>query len=75
MKLQDIYHFHISPKLTTKQKQALDLAVKHGFYEVPRKVELEQLAKAVKISRQAFSEHLRKAEAKLIPKLAESFSK
>ncbi len=75
MKLDDIYHFHIAPHLTSKQKEAIDLATEHGYYGVPRKVELEQLAKFMKISRQAFSEHLRKAEAKLIPSLTNDFSK
>jgi len=75
MNLQDLYHFHISPKLTSKQKQALDLALKFGYYTIPRKVELDELGKRMKITRQAFSEHLRKAEIKLLPMLAESFVK
>mgnify|MGYP001563924986 CR=1 FL=1 len=75
MKLNDIYHFHLSPRLTSKQRQALDLALKFGYYQIPRKVELDELGKRMKISRQAFSEHLRKAEVKLLPMLAENFVK
>lgn len=75
MKLQDIYHFHVGPRLTSKQKEAIELATEFGYYGVPRKVQLESLAKKMKISRQAFSEHLRKAEAKLIPALTEDFLK
>src|SRR3989344_125525 len=75
IKLQDIYHFHLSPNLTSKQKEAIELATEFGYYSVPRKVELEPLAQKMKISRQAFSEHLRKAEAKLIPALTEDFLK
>jgi predicted DNA binding protein len=75
MKLQDIYHFHISPHLTSKQREALELATEFSYYGVPRKVELQQLAKKMNISRQAFSELLRKAEAKLIPSLTEDFFK
>lgn len=73
IKLQDVYHFRISPKLTSKQRMALDIALKHGFYEVPRKVDIGDLAKFMKISRQAFSEHLRKAETKLMPILSKDF--
>ncbi len=71
MKLNDVYHFHVSPNLTSKQKEALDLAMEYGYFNVPRKVDLDVLAKRMKISRQAFSEHLRKAEAKLLPVLTE----
>jgi predicted DNA binding protein len=75
MKLNDIYHFHVSPNLTSKQKEALDMAMEYGYYEIPRKVELDRLAKKMKISRQAFSEHLRKAEAKMMPVLTENMAK
>ncbi|MFA6461778.1 MAG: helix-turn-helix domain-containing protein [Candidatus Woesearchaeota archaeon] len=75
MKLQDLYQFHLSPRLTSKQKQALDLAMKFGYYDLPRKTDIVELGKRMKISHQAFSEHLRKAEAKLLPMLAESFVK
>lgn len=71
MKLQDIYQFRVGPSLTNKQKEAFGLAVKEGWYNIPRKIELNQLAKFMKISRQAFSEHLRKAEVRLIPRLGE----
>lgn len=73
MRLQDVYQFHISPKLTSKQRQALDIALKQGYYKVPRKVDIGDLAKFMKISRQAFSEHLRKAEMKLMPVLSKDF--
>ncbi len=67
MKLNDIYQFHLSPNLTSKQKEALELAMEFGYFKVPRKIELAALAKNMHITPQAFSEHLRKAEAKLMP--------
>jgi len=75
MKLHDVYHFNISPQLTGKQQQAFNLAMNEGWYKVPRKTDLATLAKLMKISRQAYSEHLRKAEAKIIPQIGQQFSK
>ncbi len=73
MKLNDVYSFHIAPNLTSKQKKALELATKYGYYELPRKVGLDILAKKMNITSQAFSEHLRKAESKLIPNISNGF--
>ena len=57
----------IQPKLTDKQKKAIDLAIKNGYYECPRNIELEKLAKLMKISYSTYQVHLRKAEKKLLP--------
>jgi predicted DNA binding protein len=75
MKLNDLYHFRVSPRLTSKQKQALELALQFGYFKMPREVELDELGKRMKISHQAFSEHLRKAESKLLPHLVEDLAK
>lgn len=70
--LGDIFLPHIYPKLSPKQKEAIELAVKEGYYEYPRKIDLEKLAKITKVKRQTFQEHLRRAEKKLVPFLTES---
>jgi predicted DNA binding protein len=57
----------VLPKLTNKQKQALDLAMKYDYYEYPRKIKLEKLAKFMKISLSTYQAHLRKAERKILP--------
>ena len=57
----------ILPKLSKKQKDALSVAVKEGYYGFPRKKELNDLAKLSKVSFSTFREHLRKAENKIIP--------
>jgi len=71
-KLNDIYFSKLIPKLTDSQKQAIELAFKHGFYEWPKKVNLIKLAKLMKISVSTFREHLKKAEEKLMPNLIRS---
>ncbi len=61
----------IQPKISLKQKGAMQLAIKSGYYEFPRKVNLDKLAETTKVSKQTFQENLRKAENKLIPFLTE----
>ncbi|MHB1260751.1 MAG: helix-turn-helix domain-containing protein [Thermoplasmatota archaeon] len=48
--------------LTRRQLEALQLAVRSGYYEVPRRVEARDLAAQVGLGRSTFEEHLRKAE-------------
>ena len=70
MTQQKIINFSIlsiQPQLTSKQKKAIELAIKENYYDYPRKVELRDLAKIMKISYSTFQAHLRKAEKKLIP--------
>ncbi len=57
----------MQPELTSKQKRAMELAIKENYYNYPRKIELRALAKKMKISYSTFQAHLRKAEQKLIP--------
>lgn len=63
----DVFVPHIMPKMTQKQKDAIRRAAANGYYDFPRKTELEKLAKSAGVSRATFLEHLRKAEKKLIP--------
>lgn len=73
-KLSGIFLPHIYPKLSPKQKEAIELAVKHGYYQYPRKINLEKLAEISGVKRQTYQENLRRAERKLIPFLTESLS-
>ncbi len=74
IKLADVFLPHIYPKLSPKQKEAIELAVNEGYYDYPRKKYLDQLAKILKIRRQTYQENLRRAEKKLVPFLTESIS-
>ncbi len=57
----------VSPQLTLKQQKAMELAIKNGYYDYPRKIGLEELAKLMKLSYSTYQAHLRKAEKKLMP--------
>ena len=56
----------IVPKLTKKQKDALQLAIQHRYYDYPKKIGLVALAKKMKLSYSTFQAHLKKAEGKLL---------
>jgi len=64
--IDDIYILRLLPGLPKKQKDAISLAYKSGYYQFPKKTNLNKLAK---VSKQTFQENLKKAEAKLMPLL------
>lgn len=68
-KLTDIYFSRLMPKLTPKQKRAIELAFEQGYYAWPKRADLGKLAKIMKISIPTFREHLKRAEEKLLPDL------
>lgn len=68
-KMDDVYVSKLLPNLPKKQKEAIKLAFQLGYYNFPRNINLDKLAKLSKVSKPTFRENLRKAEAKLIPKL------
>ena len=49
-------------KLTDRQKEIAYYAVQHGYYEIPRKINSENIAVYFKITQSALYEHLRKIE-------------
>ncbi len=65
--LHQVYFPKVMPDLTQLQKKALELAVKEGYYQAPKKISLRQLAKIMKISLATYQKHLQKAESKVIP--------
>ena len=52
--------------LTERQYEALETAVEHGYYEIPRKIDTEELAAELGISHQALSERFRRATKNLV---------
>ncbi|MBI5881095.1 helix-turn-helix domain-containing protein [archaeon] len=64
-KVKDIFLMKIIPKLTSRQREAFELALKSGYYNYPRKVDIESLARAMRISKSSYHELLRRAESHL----------
>lgn len=58
--------------MTRLQREALLTAFRHGYYEYPRKTNLKKLSAQLKIPRTTLTEHLRKAEGKLMPVVLEA---
>jgi predicted DNA binding protein len=73
-KITDVYIPHLMPKITAKQKQAILLAYRNGYYTYPKQTNIERLAKLMKTSSSTFQEHLRKAEEKLMPFILENIA-
>ncbi|GAA0234952.1 hypothetical protein GCM10009000_058030 [Halobacterium noricense] len=56
----------LSSMLTERQLELFELAVREGYYEVPRRTTHRNLAETLDISTGTVSEHLQRIEAKLI---------
>ena len=67
-----IPHTMLSPvdqlfdRITSRQLDALQLALDNGYYEQPRRASIVDLAEQTSVARSTYEEHLRKAENKLI---------
>ncbi len=57
-------------QLTEKQLKALVAAVEGGYYEIPKRVTTEELARQRRQPRTTFEEHIRKAESKIVHAMA-----
>ncbi len=52
--------------LTDKQRKILSVAYSNGYYDVPRRIDSETLARRMNIVKSTLVEHLRKAEMRLM---------
>lgn len=57
--------------LTPKQRETLEAAWREGWYELPRRVDQEKLAKKLGVSRPSLTERLSRAEANVMRALFE----
>ncbi|MFP8951683.1 helix-turn-helix domain-containing protein [Natrialbaceae archaeon A-arb3/5] len=53
-------------RLTPEQREALEAALEHGYFEIPRRISMEELADELGISHQALSERFRRAYETLV---------
>jgi len=61
--------------LTEKQRKVLLTAYKLGYYNLPRKISSEQLAKKLNIHKTALVNHRRKAELRILTQMLKSHDK
>lgn len=54
------------PKLTDRQREVVEAALREGYFEWPRRIDSEELADRLGITRATCLEHLRKAEETLL---------
>jgi len=65
----------LSRELSQKQLEIFALAYKRGYYGWPREITIQELAKELGLNESTAREHLRKAEAKIMPIIAEVIQK
>ncbi len=72
--LSDLNFSPVSPlnQLTEKQRDVLLTAYKMGYYDIPRKITSEKIAKKLGLGDATMVEHLRKAEQRLMKQIIES---
>ncbi|PSQ05891.1 helix-turn-helix domain-containing protein [Halobacteriales archaeon QS_6_71_20] len=54
------------PQLTDRQREVIEAALRGGYFEWPRRMDSDELAEQLDISRATCLEHLRKAEERLL---------
>jgi len=74
-KVKNIGFLTLLPELTVKQKEALELCLKEGYYKYPRKISLDKLSKKSKKAFSTFQAHVRKAENKILSFAIRKFGK
>jgi len=68
-KLSNITITRFLPELTKKQKRALEIAISNGYYDYPKKIKMEKLARIMGVSYSTYQAHLKKAEGKIVPSI------
>ena len=55
--------------LTPRQREILTIAVEEGYYQIPRRVTIEEIADALSLDSSTVGEHLQKIEACLVQEM------
>ena len=67
--IEKIQHRMENIILTQRQREVLELAYRLGYYDIPRRITLEELSEILDISPRAVSEILRRAEKKILERI------
>jgi len=67
--IEKIQHRMDNIILTFRQREVIELAYKLGYYDIPRRITLEELSEILDISPRAVSEILRRAEKKILERV------
>jgi predicted DNA binding protein len=68
-KISNISITRMLPEITSKQKYALEIAINNGYYDYPKKINMEKLAEIMGVSYSTYQQHLKKAEGALMPEI------
>jgi len=60
----------IFSELTERQVNALVAALDYGYYQIPKKITAEEIAREFSLTRTTYEEHVRKAESKILHAIA-----
>lgn len=66
VRVADVEGTEIRGTLTPEQREALVKALQQGYFEIPRRISMEELAKELDISHQALSERFRRGYQRLV---------
>jgi predicted DNA binding protein len=61
--------------LTEKQREIMTMAYRSGYYDYPKKISSERLAKRVNVGKTTMVQHLRKAEGRILTEIMEGVPK
>jgi len=66
VELKKISRLNTAPELTRTQERVLQMAYELGYFEIPKKIKLEKLAKRLEISKATLDVMIRRAQKKII---------
>ncbi|HIH11827.1 TPA: hypothetical protein HA241_06565 [Candidatus Woesearchaeota archaeon] len=66
-KIKTAFMLYLVPELTDNQKEVIKKAYTYGYYDMNRKINIDQLSKIMKKGKSTTHDSLRRAESKVIP--------
>lgn len=65
-KMKEIFIPQLLDKLTSRQREILSIVKEEGYFEYPKKITIQNLAKKLKISKSTLHEIIKRGEAKIM---------